>query len=105
MSTTIELSHRHRFVPATSAGQPPILLLHGTGGDENDLLPLGPAWCTDRLAGAEELSGVGERPFPAPGCRSCHSSSTRTAATTSRASGARSRTGRPTTPAYGSAAA
>src|SRR3954453_11294412 len=41
MSTTIELSHRHRFVPATSAGQPPILLLHGTGGDENDLLPLG----------------------------------------------------------------
>src|SRR3954470_1155266 len=41
MPTTIELSHRHRFVPATSAGQPPILLLHGTGGDENDLLPLG----------------------------------------------------------------
>src|SRR3954470_3939763 len=23
----------------------------------------GPAWCTDRLAGAEELSGVGERPL------------------------------------------
>src|SRR5215212_5140888 len=22
-----------------------------------------PAWCTDRLAGAEELGGVGERPF------------------------------------------
>ena len=41
MPTTIELSHHHRFVPATSAGQPPILLLHGTGGDENDLLPLG----------------------------------------------------------------
>ena len=41
MPTTIELSHRHRFVPATSAGQPPILLLHGTGGDENDLLSLG----------------------------------------------------------------
>src|SRR5215208_367386 len=41
MPTTIELSHCHRFVPATSAGQPPILLLHGTGGDENDLLPLG----------------------------------------------------------------
>src|SRR3954468_3667290 len=41
MPITIELSHRHRFVPATSAGLPPILLLHGTGGDENDLLPLG----------------------------------------------------------------
>ena len=41
MPTTIELSHHHRFMPATSTGQPPILLLHGTGGDENDLLPLG----------------------------------------------------------------
>src|SRR3954466_5243298 len=43
MPTTIELSHHYRFVPASSAGQPPILLLHGTGGDENDLLPLGKA--------------------------------------------------------------
>src|SRR3954447_20848529 len=45
--------------------------------------PLPPAWCRDRLAGAEELSGVGERPLspcPAPGSRSCPSSSTRTAA-------------------------
>ena len=41
MPITIELSHRHRFVPATASGKPPILLLHGTGGDENDLLPLG----------------------------------------------------------------
>ena len=30
----------HRFVPAT-AERPPLLLLHGTGGDEEDLLPLG----------------------------------------------------------------
>jgi phospholipase/carboxylesterase len=41
MTTTLELSHLHRFVPATAAGKTPILLLHGTGGDENDLLPLG----------------------------------------------------------------
>ncbi|MGY4625747.1 alpha/beta hydrolase [Bradyrhizobium sp. USDA 4486] len=31
----------HRFEPATRAGSPPLLLLHGTGGDENDLLGLG----------------------------------------------------------------
>ncbi|PSO18225.1 alpha/beta hydrolase [Bradyrhizobium sp. MOS003] len=31
----------HRFEPAISAGSPPLLLLHGTGGDENDLLGLG----------------------------------------------------------------
>jgi phospholipase/carboxylesterase len=41
MTTTTELSHLHCFVPATAPGRPPILLLHGTGGDENDLLPLG----------------------------------------------------------------
>ena len=39
--TTTELLHLHRFAPATTPGRPPILLLHGTGGDENDLLPLG----------------------------------------------------------------
>ena len=31
----------HRFVPATKPALPPLMLLHGTGGDENDLLPLG----------------------------------------------------------------
>jgi predicted esterase len=32
----------HRFVPARAAGpQPTLLLLHGTGGDENDLLQVG----------------------------------------------------------------
>ncbi|WP_027571881.1 alpha/beta hydrolase [Bradyrhizobium sp. WSM1743] len=36
-----ETAFIHRFEPATSAGPPPLLLLHGTGGDENDLLGLG----------------------------------------------------------------
>lgn len=33
----------HRFEPATAPDARPVLLLHGTGGDESDLLPLGRA--------------------------------------------------------------
>jgi phospholipase/carboxylesterase len=36
-----DLGFIHRFVPATRPSLPPLLMLHGTGGDENDLLPLG----------------------------------------------------------------
>jgi hypothetical protein len=36
------LSYHHRFEPGADASAPPLLLLHGTGGDENDLLPLAP---------------------------------------------------------------
>ncbi|KLK95040.1 hydrolase [Microvirga vignae] len=36
-----ELSFIHRYEPATDQGHPPLLLLHGTGGDENDLINLG----------------------------------------------------------------
>jgi phospholipase/carboxylesterase len=39
--TEARLSFVHRFELAQGAGRPPLLLLHGTGGDENDLLPLG----------------------------------------------------------------
>lgn len=46
----------HRFEPATAPGLPPLLLLHGTGGDENDLLPLGRAV----LPGAALLSPRGQ---------------------------------------------
>ncbi|NPV20246.1 alpha/beta hydrolase [Bradyrhizobium aeschynomenes] len=35
------LSFTHRFQPGSTTGAAPLLLLHGTGGDENDLLPLG----------------------------------------------------------------
>jgi predicted esterase len=35
------LSFHHRFEPGTDPTAPPLLLLHGTGGDENDLIPLG----------------------------------------------------------------
>jgi phospholipase/carboxylesterase len=38
---TNELSHIHRFVPGNRHEATPLLLLHGTGGDESDLLPLG----------------------------------------------------------------
>jgi phospholipase/carboxylesterase len=41
MSTPIELSFIHRFTPASEPGRQPLLLLHGTGGSEDDLLPLG----------------------------------------------------------------
>ncbi|MCJ2024354.1 alpha/beta hydrolase [Methylobacterium sp. J-067] len=40
--TTETLSFRHRFAPGEAALSP-LLLLHGTGGDEDDLLPLGRA--------------------------------------------------------------
>ena len=34
------LSFVHRFERGTRAGAQPVLVLHGTGGDENDLVPL-----------------------------------------------------------------
>src|SRR4029077_10339185 len=43
MPPTDDLGFVHRFVPASPSVPHPVtlLLLHGTGGDENDLLPLG----------------------------------------------------------------
>ena len=33
--------HVHRWIPAKQPGEPTLLLLHGTGGNENDLVQLG----------------------------------------------------------------
>jgi phospholipase/carboxylesterase len=38
---TAKLPYIHRFEPGDDPAYPPVLLLHGTGGDEDDLLPLG----------------------------------------------------------------
>lgn len=40
-SATDNLSFIHRFVPAEAEGKTPLLLLHGTGGNESDLIALG----------------------------------------------------------------
>ena len=37
----VDLGFVHVFRPAQSPGAPTLLLLHGTGGDENDMVPLG----------------------------------------------------------------
>ncbi len=54
--TSTELGFRHRFLPAARADAPTLLLLHGTGGDEADLLPLGEAL----VPGAARLSPRGQ---------------------------------------------
>ena len=40
-SDSDDLGLIHRFVPGRDQTRVPLLLLHGTGGDENDLIPLG----------------------------------------------------------------
>jgi phospholipase/carboxylesterase len=56
VETVDTLGFIHRFVPARDESRPPLLLLHGTGGDENDLIPLG-----ERLApGAALISPRGK---------------------------------------------
>lgn len=54
--TSPALGFRHRFLPATRAAAPTLLLVHGTGGNEEDLLRLGEAL----LPGAARLSPRGQ---------------------------------------------
>ncbi|MBL9214366.1 MAG: alpha/beta hydrolase [Opitutaceae bacterium] len=37
----MKLTYQHTYEPGRDSAAPPLLLLHGTGGDEHDLLPLG----------------------------------------------------------------
>ena len=41
MAKTLSLSFIHRFEKGAEPDARALLLLHGTGGDENDLIPLG----------------------------------------------------------------
>ena len=55
-SSTTELEHIHRFTPGSgTSASTTLLMLHGTGGDEHDLVPLG----ASLLPGAAILSPRG----------------------------------------------
>jgi phospholipase/carboxylesterase len=60
MSTSEVEAFTHRFLPAHTAGALTLLLLHGTGGDENDLLELGRA-LDDQAALLSPRGQVSER--------------------------------------------
>jgi phospholipase/carboxylesterase/glyoxalase family protein len=53
---TSDLGFAHRFLPGDDEAGPTLLLLHGTGGSEEDLIPLG----QDLAPGASILSARGK---------------------------------------------
>jgi phospholipase/carboxylesterase/glyoxalase family protein len=54
--STADIGFLHRFIPAETRGLPTVLLLHGTGGNEDDLLEIG----STVLPGAALLSPRGK---------------------------------------------
>ena len=70
----IGLDRPHVFQPADDAAAgPPLLLLHGTGGDEHDLLPLRDhlsPWC-GRAFGTRNCSGERHAAVLPPAARGC----------------------------------
>ena len=55
-----DLGFRHRFIPAPHKAAPVLLLLHGTGGDESDLIPMGEQLAQAIPGGAHLLSPRGK---------------------------------------------
>jgi predicted esterase len=57
----------HRYLPPSGDDPRTLLLLHGTGGDENDLIPLGQMLAPD--AGSVSILGINPRtnPLAVPG--------------------------------------
>jgi phospholipase/carboxylesterase/glyoxalase family protein len=55
--------HSHRWIPAKAEGEPTLLLLHGTGGNENDLIELGESLRPD-AAMLSPLGNVSENGAP-----------------------------------------
>lgn len=51
-----DLTYLHRYEPGTNSEAAPLLLLHGTGGDENDLIP----YAREIAPGASLLSPRGD---------------------------------------------
>jgi phospholipase/carboxylesterase len=48
-----EPAHAHHFIPGTDPARMPLILLHGSGGDEHDLIPL-----AQELASGSPVLGV-----------------------------------------------
>ena len=54
------LGFQHRYLPAAEKSAPVLLLLHGTGGDESDLIPIGQKLARTLPGGAHLLSPRGK---------------------------------------------
>src|SRR5690349_1907377 len=53
------MAHIHHFIPGSNPAKPPLVLLHGSGGDERELVPL----AGDLATGSPSLAVRGGIPF------------------------------------------